>query len=484
MAAADELFLGVDIGTGGVRMVAVNQQGEVAAVGRASIPAEAGQATLHEQHPEAWWNGLTAAAAALRAELSAAGRTLASIRALAVDGTSGTVACLDREGRPLRPALMYNDGRSAAEAVTLNETAGSFGDEIGYRFASSFSLAKILWIRNWEPAVFSRTHYFAHQADFINWRLTGVPGVSDYSNALKTGYDLVDECWPAWMGSYAGVERRLPEIVPPARVIGEVGREAARATGLAAGTVVVSGATDGTAGALAAGLKRPGDYNTSLGTTLIFKALSDRLIKSRDGLLYSHKLPGGRWLPGAASNTGGRWVAEWFPGADPAALDAAAADLLPLDDITYPLIGTGERFPFRKESARGFGPGAGSDRERFAAGLQGTALFERHCYATLDAVAGSTAGEVYTTGGGSRSDIWVQCRADASGRVYNRPCHPEAAFGAAILAAAGTVFADLQGAVDAMVRIERSFVPDSAVADCYDDLYNRFVRELARRGYA
>ena len=484
MAAVDELFLGVDLGTGGVRMVVVNQQGEVAAVGRASLPAEAGQPTRHEQQPEVWWNGLAAATARLRVELSAVGRTASSIRALAVDGTSGTVACLDREGRPLRPALMYNDGRAEAEAATLNETAGSFCDEVGYRFASSFALAKILWIREREPAVFSRTRYFAHQADFINWRLTGVPGVSDYSNALKTGYDLVDECWPAWLGSYAGVEQRLPEIVPPATVLGEVSREAARATGLAAGTVVVSGATVGTAGALAAGLKRPGDYNTTLGTTLIFKTLSDRLVKSRDGLVYSHKLPGGRWLPGAASNTGGRWIAEWFPGADPAVLDAAAADLLPSDDITYPLIGTGERFPFRVESARGFGPAVGSDGERFAAGLQGTALLERHGYATLDAVAGSAAGQVYTTGGGSRSDIWVQCRADAAGRVYHRPCHPEAAFGAAILAAAGTAFADLQGAVDAMVRIERSFVPNPAAADGYDALYHRFVRALASRGYA
>lgn len=144
----------------------------------------------------------------------------------------------------------------------------------------------------------------------------------------------------------------------------------------------------------------------------------------------------------------------------------------------------GERFPFVCPAAEGFCvPEPIDPHRRFVAGLVGTALVERLAYQVLDDVLGVASGDIYSTGGGSRSDVWMQCRADATGRTLHRPVVAESAFGSAILAAAGTVYDNLDAAIAAMVRVERSFSPNRKVATRYDELFQRFCEELQRRGY-
>ena len=189
---------------------------------------------------------------------------------------------------------------------------------------SSFALPKIGWIARHEPLVFERTARFVHQADYIVGKLTGDFTVTDYSNALKTGFDLREDRWPRWINELPGVVERLPAVVAPGTPIGRISADAAATTGLPSGLTVVAGATDGVAAALASGLRVPGDYNTTVGTTLVFKGLSRDIVRHRQGLVYSHKLPGGLWLPGAASNTGAAWIAAWFPGGVVKDLDRAA----------------------------------------------------------------------------------------------------------------------------------------------------------------
>ncbi len=475
----EKLFLGIDVGTGGVRAMAVSDTGHVAA--EASVAF--GQHVIscntdcHEQSPEAWWQAACQATAAL-------GDVAKRITAVAVDGTSGTLVALDRLGYPLRPALMYNDPRGNEEAQAINVAAGEFCEKLGYRFASSFALAKILWLKNHEPEVFEKTARFVHQADYLVECLTAQPATSDYSNALKTGYDLVDESWPAWIGELLGGTDRLPSIVAPGTKIGVISNQAAGQTGLPKGLPVVTGATDGTAACLASGIRRPGDYNTTLGTTLVFKGLSRQICRHPDGLIYSHKLPGGLWLPGAAGNTGCQWIGRFFPEVDPKAMDAAAEACLPVDMLAYPLARTGERFPFLCQSAQGFAvPETDDPTEHYAACLQGVAFIERLSYEVLDQVASATGGEVFSTGGGSRSDVWTQCRSDATGRVIHRPVCGESAFGSAILAAAGTFYDRLDEATERMVRIEKTFTPNHQKADRYEELFGRFRDQLHQRGY-
>jgi len=483
---AKALFLGIDMGSQGVRLVAAGEDGIAvswASVPFGSLPPVAPGA--HEQDAAQWWPAVCRASRALLEDLRGKGYGPEALAAVAVDGTSGTLVALDAAGRAVRPALMYNDARSEAEAKAINALpdAAALCAKLGYRFASSFALAKIVWLFEREPENFARSARLAHQADVIVGRLIGDFTVTDYSNALKTGYDLVEECWPAWFAHWTGVLERLPRVEAPGTVIGQVTREAAAETGLPVGLPVAAGASDGTAGFLASGAGTPGDYNTTLGTTLVFKGVSTELCGHPDGLIYCHKLPGGLWLPGAASNTGGEWIARDFAGEDLQALDAAGAGLLPTPVLTYPNIREGERFPFLSPEARGFClPEPASRIERFAAGLQGTALVERLGYAVLDGIAGTAGGSVYSTGGGSRSDVWMQLRADVTGRVLYRPACPESAFGSAILAAAAH-FGGVPQAITGMVRIEASFAPDAAKTGRYEEIYGRFCDELKNRGY-
>lgn len=485
MTETSSIFLGIDVGTGGVRAIAVGGSGEViASVSVAFDPAVlAPQQGRHEQPAEAWWTVACQATTQVTARLKAAGAT-GQLVALAIDGTSGTVVPVDGKGNPLRPAIMYNDPRAVVQGQRLNAAAGDFCRRLGYQFNASFALAKIAWLQETEPELFDRAVHLVHQADYLVGRLTGVWDVSDYSNALKTGYDLIDERWPVWLDALPDVAARLPRVVAPGTPIGKVSRQAAAETGLPEGLTVVAGATDGTTACLASGVRRPGDYNTTLGTTLVFKGLSDRLCRHPQGLIYCHKLPGGLWLPGAASNTGAEWINRWWPEGYPAEADLAVAGRLPNPVVAYPLVRRGERFPFLCEQAEGFCvPEAAEPLDRHAAFLQGAAFVERMGYEVLDAVAGVAGGEVFSTGGGSRNDLWMQCRADATGRVMHRPACPESAFGAAVLAAGGTIHRGPAEAIARMVRIERTFTPRAAHADAYGRLYLRFRDELSARGY-
>jgi xylulokinase len=481
-----DLFVGVDVGTSGVKALATTGTGEVVARRAVDLDASAcrQEGKTYEQDPEAWWRATCEALTALAAHLTRRGISTESLKALAVDGTSGTLVCTDQDGGPLRPAIMYNDGRAAEAAEALNDIAGEFCVSVGYRFAASYALAKILWVLRDKPEIFERTRHFAHQADFVVARLTGELGVSDYSNALKTGYDLIEERWPSWMSNIPGLLERLPRILAPGTVVGHVSRTAAEATGLPEGLHVVTGASDGTAACIASGIHRAGDYNTTLGTTLVFKGISLKLCKHPEGLIYSHKLPGGFWLPGAASNTGAEWIPALFPDADLKAMDAAACGKLPTAFLAYPLVREGERFPFLSGLAEGFCTPKPEDHlTRYTACLQGVALVERLGYQVLDEVTGFSDGEVFSTGGGSQSDIWMQCRADATGRVMHRPACPESAFGSAVLAATGITYPNLWDAVRNMVRIEKTYAPDEGRAARYTDLFDDFCQELRKRDY-
>ena len=484
--SSEDLLIGVDLGTGGVRALAVTAGGEVVASVASSLDGArvTDEDGLHEQAPRVWWETTCRALGELTGELQAAGVKEEALKGLAVDGTSGTLVCLGEDGEPLRPGIMYNDARAIAEADKLNEMAADFCERLGYRFASSFALAKIVWVQRNEPEIFEKTVRFLHQGDYVEGCLSGDFSWSDYSNALKTGYDLVEEDWPQWIDALSGVRERLPRVLAPGERVGKVCATAAVGTGLPEGLPIVAGATDGTAACVASGMRRPGDYNTTLGTTLVFKGISERLSRHPEGLIYSHKLPGGFWLPGAASNTGGEWIEMLFSGADLSEMDAAAAGRLPNSLLVYPLVRRGERFPFLAADAEGFCiPQAEDEIDRYAAYLQGTAFVERLGYEVIDAVAGSTGGDLFSTGGGSRSDVWMQCRADVTGRRVHRPACPESAFGSAVLAAAGAVYGDLWEAVGKMVQIEMTFEPDPERAGFYDEFFDRFCDEIDRRGW-
>lgn len=484
MSANDRaLVFGADVGTQGVRVVACDGLGAVVAQAERPLrmAADALPEGWVEQPPESWWEAL---AAALRDATAQLGPRGGDVAALSIAATSGTIALLDADGDPLRPALMYNDGRATSEADEVNAAAPDLTARLGYRFNASFALPKLLWLLRHEPGALAAARYLAHAGDFLAGRLTGVYDVTDHTQALKTGYDLLGECWPPLIARMGLPIDRLPRVVAPGAPIGAVSARAAAATGLAPGTPVVAGMTDGCAAQVAGGAVAPGQWLSVLGTTLVIKGVTRELLHDTQGRVYCHRHPAGYWLPGGASNTGGHALARRFAGADLAALDTAAERLAPGRAVAYPLERVGERFPFLHPQARGFTLGApDTPEEEFLACLEGVGYVERLAYDTLAALGAAPEGPIIAMGGGARSRAWLQIRADILGRPLIRPVQTGAAFGAALIAAGATLAPDLITAARRAVRYRPTIEPRGALAGAYDERYARFVAECVRRGY-
>ena len=199
--------------------------------------------------------------------------------------------------------------------------------ELGYqRMQPAWALPKLLWLLH-DPGTPTAGTRMLHQRDFINERLIGHPVPTDLSNALKTGAHLVDEKWPEEVFDALGVPQpMLPGLVRSGTRIGTVSADAALATGIPAGTPVISGATDGCAAQLGAGALSVGSWNSVLGTTLILKGVTRELVQDPLGVVYSHKGPDGDWLPGGASSTGAGAISRDFAGKDLGMLEAPGED--------------------------------------------------------------------------------------------------------------------------------------------------------------
>src|SRR5271169_4433670 len=342
------MWLGFDLGTQSVHAMAVSQSGEV--LRQSSQPLNSRRhGVRHEQNPEDWWRAVVRVSRAVLADLPAS-----PIRGLAVAGTSGTILLCDRAGNVLTSGLMYDDVRATDEAQQINEIGDTVWDSLGYRMQPSWALPKLLWLlrQHRDPMFHAR---LSHQADFINRRFAGCEVASDSSNALKTGYDLINERWPHKVLQDLGVpDQILPSVVRPGTRIGEVCAEAADTTGIPAGTPIVAGMTDGCAAQISAGALQVGSWSSVLGTTLVLKGVSAELIRDPAAVLYSHRSPDGNWFPGGASNTGAAVLAQRFAGRDLDRLSMQAAEREPGSIMAYPLVCRGERFPFVAPDAEGF----------------------------------------------------------------------------------------------------------------------------------
>lgn len=485
--------LGIDLGTQGARITICNLAGRVAAEGACSLPADQVAPTQpgrFEQDPRRWREAAFRAIGEAMARFCAAGHGAAEIAALSATGTSGTLCLVDGAGEPVGPAMMYSDTRADAVAAVVQAAGAALADKLGSGYNASYALCKLVWLARHEPGRLERARWFLSPTDLVLGWLTDTWGLTDWTNALKWGYDVADLEWPHFIALELGLDAsKLPRVQAPGSAMGRVTPRAAEATGLAAGTPVVAGCTDGTASQLASGAVDVGDWNSTLGTTLVLKGVSRALVRDPLGRLYCHRHPDGAatlasWLPGAASSTGADCLAQRFDAADLPALNRAALSYSPTDLIVYPLARRGERFPFLKPDATGFALGDSHDPAvTYAAHLEGLAYVERLCYQVV-AELGATVGEaIFVAGGGTGSEAGLQIRADVLGQSLIVPEVPSGAMGAAILAAQSARYATVTEAARAMVRRARVVEPRRALRDAYDARYARFVAACRERGY-
>jgi sugar (pentulose or hexulose) kinase len=493
IVVAKAYVLGVDIGTSGVKVLALSKDGHVVATGGADLPAPVVVGHLREQDPELWWTATLNALQDTLQKLRAEGIDSGDISAVAVDATSGTIVAVDRRLKTLRAAIMYNDQRAGIQAIKLNTHAGQILERLGYQFNATFSLAKLLWLYENEPHVIEQAAWILHQADFITARLTGITDkgltpISDESNSLKTGYDILSRCWPDYIAQ-AGIETsKLPSVVPIGATIGTIEPKIAETFGFSPSCRMVAGMTDGTAGCAASGARNIGDMNTTLGTTIVWKTIASSLICDPQGRLYSHRHPGGGFLPGGAGNAGGAGIRA-FIGSLTQSIDqrlnqlAQTLKIRPLTGtITYPLPSPGERFPFLDAKFEGFTTAAGDEMLLYRSCLEGIACIERWGYEIAAELGAECNGAVWTTGRGAHLDGWMQIRADIVGRPVCRSAYPEAAFGAALVAAMNVWFNGVwQDTVDQLSGETYRWEPSDSHRAVCDEQYGRFREACQQR---
>jgi sugar (pentulose or hexulose) kinase len=485
--------MGIDVGTQGARALIVDTAGSVQADGNAAFPLSQltpEEAGFFEQDPRTWRAAVLDAIRAALAEFRSAGHAPGEIAALSVTSTSGTLCLIDANGEALRPAIMYSDMRSSGVAREVQAAGAEIAHKLGLGYSASYALSKLRWVQEHEPDLIERARWFTSPTDLVIGWLTGRWDRTDWTNALKWGYDVVDLQWPAFIAEGLGLPlTKFPKVEAPGTPVARVSSEAAQCSGLAVTTLVVAGSTDGTASQFASGAAAPGDWNSTLGTTLVLKGVSETLLRDPMGRLYCHRHPdirGGAswWLPGGASSTGADCLSLRFASADLDRLNSLALARSPTGLILYPLMRRGERLPFSNPEAEGFSLGqTGDEATYYAAHLEGMAYVERMSYEVVESLGGRVGEVIHVAGGGSRSDAGLQIRADVLGRRLQVPVVPLGAMGAAIVAARGVAFPSVAQAARAMVRYARVVEPRQAWRAAYAERYGSFVEACRERGY-
>lgn len=473
-------FLGIDIGTQGARVVMMSANGEIVSQQEEVFPL--GDASQQEQSPLQWWDVCHALLQRLTQD-AAQTVDLRAVKAGAVTSTSGTVIPIDNKRQPLHNAIMYSDPRSAEEGKWCRSLALQYTPDGYTGFNASSGLSKMVWFARTYPDVSQRIHKWLHAADFITGKLCGRWDVTDFTNALKSGVDLRTGQWPRWIWEQLPVrESWLPVVVAAGEPVGKLLPDVAATTGLPESVVVVAGMTDGCASQIASGAVKLGDWNTTIGTTLVVKGVTREPVADPEGRLYSHRHPEGYWMPGGASNTGADWVTRDFTdGLD--GLTIAAGEKIPTGRYAWPLVQKGERFPFIAPQARGFSP-EGLDRaELFAANMEGIAYIERYAFELIESLSGEKVSTVYTAGGGSKSETWLKIRTNVLNRPIIRMKHVSGAVGAAILAASRTHFNSVSEATAAMTIVDKKLTPDPELSREYERHYQGFLDILVEKNY-
>jgi sugar (pentulose or hexulose) kinase len=422
MASGGALVLGLDVGSSGVRVAALDEAGAVVAfTGEAmAAPEKAGAAIT--QDPAIWWQATQAALVRLGAMID-----LARVVGLAVDATSGTIVAIDGAGAPVAPARLYNDASAgeAARQIAAIAPPQSAAHGASSALGRAMGLAATGGVR------------IVHQADWIIGQLTGCFDTTDENNALKTGYDPIARRWPDWIAALGFDIGLLPNVVPVATPLAPLSAEIAARFGLPAGATVFAGTTDGCAAFLATGADSFGDGVTSLGTTLVLKLLCDAPLFAPSHGLYSHRI-GSMWLAGGASNAGGAALLAHFSAQRLRELEPRLRPEQPTGLDYYPLPAAGERFPINDQALEPRLTPRPADDAVFLQGLlEGIAAVEALGYRRLAEWGAPALRSVRSVGGGAKNDAWRLIRARALGVPLLHPRSDEAAVGAALVARQG-----------------------------------------------
>ena len=487
------LCIGLDVGTSGLKGIVVAADGAVVAAAGEDYPLLTPRPGWTEQDPETWWRASCAVLRELRA------RAPAPIEAIGLTGQMHGAVFLDADERVIRPAILWNDQRTAAACAEIERRVGAerLRRIAGNPSLTGFQAPKALWLREHEPAAYARVRRLLLPKDFIRQRLTGA-SATDASDAAGTLLlDLAARDWSEEILDALEIPRAwLPCVHEGPEVTGTVAAAGARATGLPEGLPVVAGGGDNAAAAVGCGAVRGGTGLVSLGTSGVVFVPSDTLRIDPGGALHAfcHAVPGQYHLMGVVLSAGGslRWCRD-VVGRDPAApaddWDADPYRALMADAASVPAGAeglyflpylAGERTPHMDPAARGAWIGLTLAHRRshlVRAVLEGVGFALKDSLVPMRRL-GVSPDVLFAVGGGARSALWRQIVAATLGVPLQRLAVEEGpALGAALLAMVGAgVHADVDAAVAAGVRAEGPpEAPDPALERRYGELFSGFA---------
>ncbi|MGQ9457157.1 MAG: xylulokinase [Anaerolineae bacterium] len=486
-------LLGIDVGTTGAKAVLVAEDGRVLAVATHEYPMSTPRPLWVEQDPGDWW---TATVRSIRQVLAEAKVRPDNVAGVGLTGQMHGLVLLDRGGRVLRPCILWNDQRTGlqCEAITREVGAETVLRLTGNPILPGFTAPKLRWVREHEPETFAQVAKVLLPKDYVRYRLTGA-FFTEVSDASGTSLFHVEQRrWSEEMLTALGIPRTwLPEVTESPVASARVSQDAARATGLVAGTPVVGGAGDQAAQAVGTGIVHEGLASVTLGTSGVVFASSDEYRVEPQGRLHAfcHAVPGKWHLMGVMLSAGGslRWYRDALgepecqrareTGQDPYDVLLADAEQVPAgcEGLLFLPYLSGERTPYPDPLARGvfFGLTLRHRKPHLTrAVLEGVAFGLRD---SLDLVRslGLPILEVRVSGGGARSRLWRQILADVFGvEITTVNVTEGAAYGAALLAGAGVgLFGSVSEACAQAVRVTGRVRP-SPQAAVYPDYYTRY----------
>jgi xylulokinase len=482
------LFLGIDVSTTGAKALLIDEQGGVAASATTPLRLSTPRPLWSEQDPHDWWQG---SAASIRKALAEAGATGADVAAVGLTGQMHGLVLLDAERNVLRPAILWNDQRTASECEEIHARVGraALVREVGNVALTGFTAPKILWVRNHEPEVYAKAKLVLLPKDYVRLRLTGEAAMDKADGSGTILFDLKGRNWSKRVLEKLGIPADwLPPTFEGPETTGRVTAEAAEQTGLLAGTPVVAGGGDQAAGAVGAGAVRPGVVSLTLGTSGVVFATTDAPLVEPEGRLHAfcHAVPG-RWhFMGVTLSAAGslQWYHDTLTPKESFDEIVAEAEQAPAGSeglLFLPYL-SGERTPHPDPLARGAFVGL-TLRHRRAhltrAVLEGVAFSMKDCFSLLQGAGMGAVSEVRIAGGGAKGALWRKIVASVLGLPMVTVNSTEgAAYGAALLAGTGVgAWPSVEAACDATISVSGREEPVAAWATAYDELYPRY-REL------
>jgi xylulokinase len=480
------LFLGIDVSTTGAKALLIDEKGAVIASATTPLTVQTPKPLWSEQNPHEWWMGTWRS---IRDVMAKAAVTADEIAAVGLTGQMHGLVLLDSERRVLRPAILWNDQRTAAECDDIRSRMGGRArlvEVTGNDALAGFTAPKILWVRKHEPDLYARANLILLPKDYVRLRLTEVAAMDKADGSGTLLFDLAARQWSQEVLDRLEIPAAwLPPTFEGPEITGHVARKAAAETGLREGTPVMAGGGDQSAGAVGAGAVRPGVVSLTLGTSGVVFATTEKAQVEREGRLHAfcHAVPG-RWhFMGVTLAAAGslQWYRDTVAAGVPFETVVAEAADAPVgsDGLLFTPYLSGERTPYPDPSARASFVGL-TVRHRRAhltrAILEGVAFSMKDCLDLLTGAGLAEISQIRVAGGGAKSVLWRRILASVLGvEIATVNSTEGAAFGAALLAGVGAgAWPDVDAACEAAIRVTGSEHPEGAWTATYAAAYPRY----------